>query len=309
MRDYSKNPFIVIWEVTRACELKCLHCRAEAQYRRDPRELSFKEGEHLIDQIYEMDNPLFVFTGGDPLMREDLYDLADYAVQKGVRVSMTPSATPLVTKKAIQKAKEVGLSRWAFSLDGPNAVIHDYFRGTSGSFDLTTNAIDYLNELEIPVQINTTVSRYNLNHLEEMAQLVEKLNAVLWSVFFLVPAGRGKKEDMITPEEHEIVLNWLYDLDQLSSFDVKTTEAHHYQRIKLQRKKQEKRNRRYPASNGNSPQTTNDLGRAPIGIRDGSGFLFISHTGDVYPSGFLPVPCGNVRKTPLADIYRNSSVF
>ncbi|RBW67429.1 TIGR04053 family radical SAM/SPASM domain-containing protein [Bacillus taeanensis] len=303
-RDYNENPFIVIWEVTRACQLNCLHCRAEAQYRRDPRELSFQEGKKLIDQIYEMDNPVFVFTGGDPLMREDLYELAEYAVKKGIRVSMTPSATPLVTKEAIKKAKEIGLSRWAFSLDGPNAKIHDHFRGTSGSFELTMNAIRYLNELEIPIQINTTVSNYNVNQLEEMAKLVEQLGTVLWSVFFLIPTGRGKESDMISPLQHEVVLHWLYELNKTSRFDIKTTEAHHYRRVLLQRSKQEKEKGILLKA-----QEGNRLGRAPMGIRDGSGFLFISHIGDVYPSGFLPIKCGNVRETPLADIYRNHSVF
>ncbi|TLS37830.1 TIGR04053 family radical SAM/SPASM domain-containing protein [Pseudalkalibacillus caeni] len=311
IRDYNENPFIVIWEVTRACELKCLHCRAEAQHHRHPLELSTEEGKQLIDQIYEMDNPLFVFTGGDPLMRPDLYEIAEYAIKKGVRVSMTPSATPLVTKEAIQKAKEIGLSRWAFSLDGPNAKIHDHFRGTSGSFDLTMNAINYLNELEIPIQINTTVSNYNLDHLDEMAVLVEKLNAVLWSVFFLVPTGRGKETDIISPEQHEEVLHWLYDISKRAPFDIKTTEAHHYRRVILQQSKKEKRNQKRVANplTGRIPDHSAALGRAPSGIRDGNGFVFISHIGEVYPSGFLPIKCGNIRKTPLAEIYRNHPVF
>lgn len=192
-RDFHKNPFIVIWELTRACELKCLHCRAEAQHHRHPHELTFDEGKNLIHSIYEMDNPMLVFTGGDPLMRPDMFDIVDYAVKKGVRVSITPSATPNVTKEIIQKAKEVGLSRWAFSLDGPTASIHDHFRGTKGSFELTIKAIHYLHKLNIPVQINTVVSKYNVNVLEEMAKVVEELNCVLWSVFFLVPIGRGSE--------------------------------------------------------------------------------------------------------------------
>lgn len=142
---------------------------------------------------------MLVFTGGDPLMRPDVYDIAEYAVKKGVRVSMTPSATPNVTKEMIQKAKEVGLARWAFSLDGPTAEIHDHFRGTEGSFQLTMNAIRYLHELKIPIQINTVVSNYNVDALEEMAVLIEELECVLWSIFFLVPIGRGKEKDMISP--------------------------------------------------------------------------------------------------------------
>lgn len=313
-RDYNEDPFIVIWELTRACQLKCLHCRAEAQYKRDPRELSFEEGKKLIDQIYEMNNPMLVFTGGDPLMRPDVYDIAEYAIKKGVRVSMTPSATPNVTKEAIQKAKEVGLARWAFSLDGPTAEIHDHFRGTKGSFDLTMRAIKYLHELEIPIQINTVISRYNVNALDEMAKLVEDLDCVLWSVFFLVPTGRGKDTDMISPVEHEKVFRWLYDLSKRVKFDIKTTAAQHYRRVVIQSKMRETKDAeqqiRYEDAlmQGKTGQI-DGLGRAPQGVNDGNGFVFISHTGDVYPSGLLPVKAGNVRETPLAEIYRESPIF
>ena len=314
-RDFNKDPFIVIWELTRACQLKCLHCRADAQYTRDPRELTFEEGKNLIDQIYEMNNPLLVFTGGDPLMRQDVFDIAKYAVDKGVRVSMTPSATPNVTIEAMRKAKEVGLSRWAFSLDGPTAEIHDHFRGTAGSFDLTIERIKYLHELEMPIQINTVVSRYNYEHLEEMAKLVEELNCVLWSVFFLVPTGRGQVADMISPVEHEKVLRWLYDLSKQVSFDIKTTEAMHYRRVVIQQKMREAKAKTneidYLAALTEKGLTgsIDGLGRAPKGVNDGNGFVFISHIGDVYPSGLLPVKAGNVRETPLAEIYRESPIF
>jgi AdoMet-dependent heme synthase len=314
-RDFNKDPFIVIWELTRACQLKCLHCRAEAQYRRDPRELSFEEGKVLIDQIYEMNNPMLVFTGGDPLMREDVFDIAAYAVQKGVRVSMTPSATPNVTKEAIEKAKEVGLSRWAFSLDGPTAEIHDHFRGTAGSFDLTMERIKYLHELEIPIQINTVISRYNYDYLEEMAKLIEDLNCVLWSVFFLVPTGRGQEKDMITPAEHEKVFAWLYQLSKRVKFDIKTTAGQHYRRVVIQHKMREAREQvediQYldALTQQGLTGSIDGLGRAPKGVNDGNGFVFISHIGDVYPSGLLPVKAGNVREQPLADIYRDSPIF
>lgn len=314
MRDFNENPFIVIWEVTRACQLKCLHCRAEAQYHRDPRELTFEEGKRLIDDIYEMDQPLLVFTGGDPLMRPDVFELAKYAIDKGLRVSMTPSATPNVTKEAIRKAKEIGLSRWAFSLDGPNAEIHDRFRGMPGSFDLTIKAIEYLHELDIPVQINTVISRYNVHALDEMAKLVEKLKCVLWSVFFLVPTGRGKESDMISPAEHEKVFRWLYETSKRVPFDIKTTAGQHYRRVVLQAKMREHQitgdGIRYEdvLMKGLTGQV-DGLGRAPKGVNDGNGFVFISHIGDVYPSGLLPVKAGNVRETPLAEIYRNSPVF
>lgn len=305
VRDYRENPFIVIWEVTRACALKCLHCRAEAQYKPDPRELTFEEGKKLIDQIAEMEKPLFVFTGGDPLMRPDLFKLAQYAIEeRGLPVSMTPSATPKVTKEAIRRAKEVGLSRWAFSLDGSSAEIHDHFRGTRGSYDLTMRGIETLQELEIPIQINTTVSRYNLHDMEAISQKVAELGAVLWSVFFLVPTGRGMAEDMITAEEHEEVMRWMAEKQRTMPYAVKATEAPHYRRVFLQERQKQ---------TAIAPTTTykrqDMLGRAPKGVNDGDGFVFISHIGEVYPSGFLPVVCGNVREQHLADIYRHSPIM
>lgn len=235
-RDFNENPFIVIWELTRACQLKCLHCRAEAQYHRHPLELTFEEGKKLIDDIYEMDNPMLVFTGGDPLMHPDVYDIAEYAVKKGIQVSMTPSATPNITKETIQKAKAVGLARWAFSLDGPTAEIHDHFRGTEGSFKITMNAVRYLHELKLPIQINTVISNYNVDVLEEMAMLIEELDCVLWCIFFLVPIGRGKEKDMISPAQHEKVFHWLYQLSKKVSYDIKTTAGQHYRRVVIQEK-------------------------------------------------------------------------
>jgi AdoMet-dependent heme synthase len=314
-RDFNKDPFIVIWELTRACQLKCLHCRAEAQYKRDPRELSFEEGKNLIDQIHELNNPMLVFTGGDPLMREDVFDIAKYAIDKGVRVSMTPSATPNVTKEAIEKAKEIGLARWAFSLDGHTAEIHDHFRGTPGSFDLTMERIKYLHEVGLPIQINTVISRYNYEYLNEMAKLIEELDCVLWSVFFLVPTGRGQEKDMISPVEHEKVFLWLYDLSKRVKFDIKTTAAQHYRRVVIQQKMREAKERTEDIeyldalTQQGLTGSIDGLGRAPKGVNDGNGFVFISHIGDVYPSGLLPVKAGNVREQSLGEIYRESPIF
>lgn len=315
-RDYNENPFIVIWELTRACQLHCLHCRAEAQHHRHPLELTLDEGKKLIDDIYEMENPLLVFTGGDPLERPDVFDIAEYAIKKGVRVSMTPSATPNVTKEAMQKAKDIGLARWAFSIDGHCAEVHDHFRGTTGSFDLTMKAIEYLNELEMPLQINTVISKYNYEYLDELAEMVEKLNCVLWSVFFLVPTGRGKETDMISPADHEKVFRWLYNLSKRVPFDIKTTAAQHYRRVVIQQKLREQKGLSdedhifyEDALTMGDTGKIDGLGRAPKGVNDGNGFVFISHTGDVFPSGLLPIKVGNVRQTPLADIYRNSDVF
>ena len=312
--DYNKNPFIVIWEVTRACELKCVHCRADAQLTPDPRELTTQEGLKLIDEIYGMDNPMLVFTGGDCLLREDLFDLAEYAVKKGMRVSMTPSATSNVTKEKMQRAKDVGLSRWGFSLDAPTAEVHDAFRGTPGSFELTIEKVKYLNELQMPLQINTVISRYNYDQLEEMAKLVGDLKVVMWYIFFLVPTGRGQMDDCLTPVEHEKVFHWLYELSKTAPYDIKTTAAQHYRRVVLQQKmrehKIEKGEIHYEDTITTDMASVRDgLKRAPKGVNDGNGFAFISHIGDVLPSGLLPIKAGNVRETPLAEIYREAKVF
>jgi AdoMet-dependent heme synthase len=312
--DYDQNPFIVIWEVTRACQLKCVHCRADAQLVKDPRELTHEEGINLLDQIYEMNNPMLVFTGGDCMMREDLFELADYAVKKGMRVSMVPSATDNVTKEKMQRAKNVGLSRWGFSLDGPTPEIHDHFRGTPGSFDLTLEKIKFLNELDMPLQINTVISRYNYDHLEEMAKLVGELKAVMWYIFLLVPTGRGQLDACISPAEHEKVFRWLYELSKTAPYDIKTTAAQHYRRVVLQQKMREKKIENGEIHYEDSITTDfasmhDGLKRAPKGVNDGNGFVFVSHTGDVMPSGLLPIVGGNVREQPLAEIYREAKVF
>lgn len=312
--NYDENPFIVIWEVTRACQLKCVHCRADAQVTPDPRELTHEEGINLIDDIYDLNNPMLVFTGGDCMMREDLFELAEYAIKKGMRVSMTPSATANVTKERMERAKKAGLSRWGFSLDGPAAEIHDFFRGTPGSFDLTIEKIKYLNELDMPLQINTVISRYNFDHLNEMAKLVAELKAVMWYIFLLVPTGRGQIDDCLTPTEHEKVFLWLYELSKTAPYDIKTTAAQHYRRVVLQQKMREHKIQngeiRYEDSITTDFASIHDgLKRAPKGVNDGNGFAFVSHIGDVMPSGLLPIIGGNVRETPLAEIYRNSKVF
>lgn len=313
-RDYNQSPFIVIWEVTRACALKCLHCRAEAQYTADPRQLSLTEGKRLIDGIADLDHPLLVFTGGDPLMRHDLFELIQYATEeKKLSVSMTPSATPRVTEAAIRKAKEAGLSRWAFSLDGSTAQIHDHFRGTKGSYEMTMRGIEYLKELQLPIQINTTVSKYNIGDLGNIAEMAKDMNVVLWSVFFLVPTGRGMVKDMISPAEHEQVMKWMAELQGRVPYGVKATEAPHYRRVFLQQKKAAAAvggSREIGQAAAGKPLKRADLlGRAPKGVNDGDGFVFISHTGEVYPSGFLPVVCGNVREQSLAEIYQKSPVM
>ena len=308
--NFEERPFLVIWETTQACDLACVHCRACAQPERNPRELTTSEGKRLIDEVAELEAPVFVLTGGDPLKRPDVFELVEYATSKNVRISLTPSATPLLTRESIAKLKGSGLARLAISLDGPTAEIHDRFRRVSGSYDWTLRAVRWAHAVELPVQINTTITRHNLQYLDEMIALMHELKIVLWSVFFLVPTGRGSADDLISADEFEQVFAKMYETSQHAAFDIKSTEAQHYRRYVLQRRAEQKR-----LGNGCGLKpvfgalTADGVGRAPKGLNDGKGFVFISHQGDVFPSGFLPLKAGNVRERSLADIYRHSPLF
>ena len=312
--DFDLAPFTIAWELTRACAFACRHCRAEAQPRRDPGELTSPEALSLIDQIKQFGNPILVITGGDPMMRRDLYDILTYAVQKGVRTALTPTTTRLVTAKALARVKESGVSRLAISIDGPGPEAHDAFRGFRGSFQIAEGIARDVVATGLSLQINTTISRYNLHLLEEMTQMVADLGAVQWSLFFLVPTGRGKAADMISPEEHEQVFHWLYDLSRESPFDIKSTAAPAYRRVVIQREREKGRlagvaGKAPPTLAGAGYRYQDGLDRPAQGVNDGRGFCFISHTGDVCPSGFLPLAGGNVREQPVVDIYRRSPLF
>jgi len=304
--NFDERPYIAIWEVTQACDLACMHCRACAQPKRHPLELSTDEGKRLIDQIGAMQVPVFVLTGGDPIKRPDLFELIGYANEIGVRVSLTPSATPLLTRNIVHGLKDRGLARLAVSLDGSNREMHDAFRGVSGSFDRTMETIEWAGEVGLPVQINTTFSRTNHADFDAIVGLLENKRIALWSVFFLVPMGRGKLEQLLTDSEFEEIFAKLYDLSKRASFHLKTTEAQHYRRYVLQQQAREKQANSQTMA---APKVADSVGRAPRGLNDGKGVLFISHTGEVYPSGFLPISGGNVRQTPISNIYQTSPVF
>jgi radical SAM protein len=312
--NFDLAPFTVAWEVTRACAFACRHCRAEAQPQREPRELTTGEAFHLLDQIKQFGDPILVITGGDPMMRRDLYDIIRYAVQKGLRTALTPTTTRLVTPKALARVKEAGVRRVAISIDGPSAEAHDAFRAFRGSFRLARGIAQNIVAAGLSLQINTTVSRYNLHLLEEMMQLVADLGAVQWSLFFLVPTGRATAADMISPEEHEQVFHWLYGLSREAPFDIKSTAAPAYRRVVIQREREKGR----PADvSGKTPRTLagagfryeDGLDRPARGVNDGRGFCFVSHTGDVCPSGFLPLAAGNVRRQSVVNIYRYAPLF
>jgi len=307
--DFNQSPFTIAWEVTRACAYACVHCRANAQHHRDPNELSAREAYQLIDRLSAFDNPILIFTGGDPMMRPDLFDLIAYATQKGLRCSLTPTATALPTLERLQQAKQSGIKRIALSLDAPQAEIHDAFRQVSGSWQRTMDILHRAHEVGLSVQVNTTVAKHNLDILPDMVPFIEEVQAVQWSLFFLVPTGRALINQMISAQEHERIFHWLYDLSKMAPFDIKSTAAPMYRRVAIQRKKAE--------TNGNQPitfqgagfQYADGLHRPVKGVNDGNGFLFISHTGDVEPSGFLPISAGNVREHDVVDLYRNAPLF
>jgi radical SAM protein len=321
--DYDESPFLAIWEVTQSCDLACKHCRAAAQPLPHPDELTHEEGLALIDQIADLHIPIFVFTGGDPLKRPDVFDLIRYAAGKGVHVALTPSATPLLTRDAIFKMKEAGLVRLGISLDGSTPEIHDAFRGVPGTWARTIQAIEWANEAGIPIQVHSTISRHNAQDLDNLCNLFERLAIVMWNVFFLVPVGRGQQADLLSGEEFEQVFAKIYDLSCRANFQIKTTEAMHYRRYLLQHNLEERKfshgNGRpgtrpaqaaaYEPGSPTADAATRNRAWATRRVNDGKGFLFISHTGNVYPSGFLPIHAGNIRQTPLAEIYRNAPIF
>jgi radical SAM protein len=314
--DFDLAPFTIAWEVTRACAFACVHCRADAQHTRDPRELTTEEGHHLLDRFKQFGSPIVVFTGGDPMMRRDLFELIHYATELGLRASLTPTATALPTLERLNKAMEAGVRRIALSLDAPSPEVHDAFRQVPGSWERTMKILRNAHSVGLSAQINTTVTKFNVHLLPDMVRFVEEVGAVQWSVFFLVPTGRGQIQHMISPEEHERVFHWLFDLSQRGTFDIKATAAPMYRRVAIERKRQ------LPSAAGTGVggeteisfqgagfQYADGLNRPVKGVNDGRGFLFISHIGEIMPSGFLPVSAGNVREVDVVEAYRHHPLF
>lgn len=307
--DFDRAPFTIAWEITRACAYACVHCRADAQHHRDPRELSTEEAKRLIERLASFENhPILIFTGGDPMMRPDLCELVAYAAERGLRCSLTPTATALPTRERLEQVHAAGIRRVALSLDAPRPAIHDEFRKVQGSWQRTMDTLHRAHDVGLAVQVNTTVAKHNVDILHEMVPFVQQVGAVQWSVFFLVPTGRAMAEQMISAEQHEKVFNWLYDLAQDAPFDIKSTAAPMYRRVAIERKK---------AMANDAPVTFQSAGfqyadglhRPTKGVNDGNGFLFISHIGEIQPSGFLPVTAGDVRSDDIVDIYRNHPIF
>ncbi|MGW5238681.1 TIGR04053 family radical SAM/SPASM domain-containing protein [Monashia sp. NPDC004114] len=314
------RPMIVIWEVTRACALVCLHCRADAQHRRHPGELTTHEGRALLDDIaaFGAPRPIVVLTGGDPFERPDLPELVRHGTRAGLHLALSPSVTPRLTRDVLVELRDAGAGAVSLSLDGATAATHDAFRGVAGVFENTLRAAEEVRAAGFRLQVNSTVTRSNVGELPDLLRLVIEKEAALWSVFFLVPTGRGEQLKTLDPQQVEDVLHWLHDVSDLVA--VKTTEAPHYRRVAIQRAR---------SSAGPAPSlgdlyrsltvAVSDLraervqetrrARPPIDVNSGRGFAFIDHLGEVYPSGFLPHRCGNVKDRGFREVYRTSPIL
>lgn len=310
--DFDQAPFLVIWETTQACDLACKHCRAEAQPNRHPAELTTEEAKALLRDVRRFGPIIFVFSGGDCMKRPDIGELVAYGKELGLRMAITPATTPLTTREQLEELRDAGLARLAISLDGSHPGIHDEFRRVSGSFDHGIRILRTSQELGISTQVNTVVARHNLDDFDNLCALMTELGIVFWEVFFLIPMGRARPEDVASAEEFEGVFNRLYDLSKTAPFDIKATAAPQYSRVVLQRKVAERRNGGSAdadvLTDGAGISLIDGIGRAR-GVNDGDGFMFVSHTGDIFPSGFLPVSAGNIRQDDLVDVYRDSSLF
>ncbi len=311
--DFDSAPFIAIWETTQACDLACKHCRAMAQPLRDTGELTTDEAKALMKRLREFGPIVFVFSGGDCFKRPDIVELVEYGANLGLRMGITPATTSLATKDLLIQLRDVGLTRVAISLDGSNAEIHDEFRRVNGSFDHGLRILREAQEVGLSTQVNTVIRKANIDDMDAMTELMTTLGVVFWEVFFLVPMGRAKAEDVASAEEFESVFHQLYDLSKVAPFDIKATAAPQYSRVVMQRKRAEVRagadeDVNEVMTRGMHYSQSDGIGRAR-NVNDGDGFVFISHTGDVFPSGFLPVKAGNIRDDDIIEIYRNSPVF
>lgn len=290
--DFAERPFILFWEVTRACALACRHCRAIAQPQAHPDELTHEEAMALVDKIAELAPPMLVLTGGDPMMRRDIFDIITRATERGLRVALSPAATNRLVNADFAALRAAGVVSMSLSLDGATQESHDRFRGVPHTFERTLQAARAAMEAGIQLQVNTTLAKSTLGEMDSFIELMRELNPDVWSVFVLVPTGRATQEDLPSADELEQTWQRLESLRSELPFAIKTTEGHHYRRVLMQAAKQ-----------GGQPP------RHLIPTRDGKGVLFISHTGEVQPSGFLPLTAGNVRTDDLATLYRTHPIF
>lgn len=301
-RDYAKTPLNIYWEMTQACALACRHCRAEAVPHAHPEELTTAEGKALLEQIRDFGDPLpqLILTGGDPLARADLFELIDAARALGIGVSITPAATPALTREILVKLKEHGVEGLGLSLDGSTPAAHDGIRGVPGTFDRTMLALQWAKELEIPVQVNTLAAAETAHDAPAIYEILKPFEIARWSLFFLISVGRGKVLQPLPPAEGEKLMQWIFETSRTAPFTVATTEAPSYRRVAIETMR---------AEGMTGEQMKRSTATRGFGIRDGHGIMFVSNTGDICPAGFLPLTAGNIRRDRVADIYRNAPLF
>jgi len=297
---FQPRPLQVTWEMTQACDWKSAPNRAAARAPRGLNQFSTAEAFHLVEEVAAMHVPLLALTGGDPLLRPDLFPVVEFAAGRSVRTSLTLLPTPLLDAAAIVELKSCGLMRVAFWLHSSTAALDDAHWGVSGSHRRTLAVIGSCHEVQLPVQINTIIARRNFHDVEAMIELLTRLDIVLWNVFFFVPRDREQADELLTADQHEKVFAKLYAASKTVHFQIKTTEGQHYQRYLLQQRARESRGRM---------TETDVITCAPQGVNDGKQFVFINPSGEVFPSRFLPVSAGNVTTQPLAEVYCNSPLF
>ena len=319
---FDEKPLLVFWETTKACKLACKHCRASAILNPLPGELDTEEGKKLIDDVarFGQPSPILVFTGGDPLMRKDIWELVDYAIERKIRVALAPAVTDIL-ESFLDEIESRGISV-SISLDGSRPEIHDNIRGISGHFRRTVNILKQMVERGIRVQVNTAVMRDNARDLADIAKLLNDIGIRTWEVFYLIPVGRAQKELDLTPQEWEDVSNFLYDVSKYGIV-VRTTEGPMFRRVALTRLILESRGidyrkffrlgKLYDYLYNRLKELLGEPRTRPMvattGTRDGKGIIFIAYDGTVYPSGFMPYPLGNVRTKSLVEIYRTHPVL
>jgi radical SAM protein with 4Fe4S-binding SPASM domain len=284
-------PRVIAWESTRACKFACVHCRARAQQQPDPNQLSTQEALHMVDDIAEVCKPVFIISGGDPLQRVDIFEVASYASHLGFRVAMSPSGSNL-TEETFERLKASGVKMISLSLDGSTAQVHDGFRQVPGAFELAIKNMALARQCSFPFRVNTTVTQHNLADLFNIQKVAAENGAAEWDIFMLVPTGRGKVQMEITPQQYEQTLQAIYQASQTSPVSIKMTCAPQYTRVIAQHQ-----------------TSTAGKGHGGRGCMAGNGFCFISHTGDVYGCGFLPVAAGNIRQENFKRIYQDSPLF
>jgi len=292
----------VYWEMTQACALACRHCRAEAMPAPAPNELTTEEGKALLAQIAEFGEPFpqLILTGGDPLMRPDLFEIIDEARRLGIGVSITPAATPSLTREILVKLMDHGVEGLGLSLDASTAERHDGIRGVPGTFARTLQAIGWATELKLPLQVNTLCAAETADDIPALYELLKPYGVTRWSLFFLISVGRGKVLEALEPEAAEKLMAWIYETSRNAPFIVATTEAPSYRRVAIERMRED-------GLHGDQIKRSG-VGRG-FGIRDGHGIVFVSCTGEICPAGFLPLAAGNVRKDRLAQVYQASDLF